>query len=66
MSLNLTRMIKAVELAAGQPGGLDYQQELEELYELREPTDLNPRVYTFDRKDKEGVMRHIASLEVKL
>ena len=36
MSLSIQRMIKAVELAAGQPGGLDYQQELEELYELRE------------------------------
>lgn len=29
-------------------------------------TDRKPSVVVFDRKDKEGVMRHIASLEVKL
>jgi hypothetical protein len=32
--MNIERVRKAVELAAAQPGGLDYQQELDELLEL--------------------------------
>jgi hypothetical protein len=34
--MNLERVRKAVELAAAQPGGIDYQMELDELLELEE------------------------------
>lgn len=34
MGLNIVRLRKAVELAAAQPGGIDYQAELDELLEL--------------------------------